>query len=327
MKLHPPWELHLDQHALPGMLCDGDVDELLMTQMLTSIARKIAGIVTVATALFAGEAPAQPVSPLPGVERFYVGTYSGQIWEVSLNLATGKFIATNLAASLGGAPSFIAITPNRKYLYAVDENNNLAIAYVINPTNGLLTKTNSMPSGGQQPPFIIADKSGSNVVVANYGDGWVTVFPINQTNGKLGTNTAHYDSLGGTPAHGVTIDCNEHYLFVCDFGVDTVSSYIFNPSAGTLATNNPGHVSVAPNSGPRHMVFDPSCQHAYVICQNSFTIVGFDYNSTNGVLTTNQSISTLTNGMSFGTGASEIAVHPSGKFLYGSNRGTSPDTI
>jgi 6-phosphogluconolactonase len=165
------------------------------------------------------------------------------------------------------------------------------------------------------------DRSGRNVIVANYNGGSVTVFPI-QTDGRLGTATSHIQHPGTSPhAHCVTIDAANHFAFVCDKGLDQVRSYVFDPVAGTLITNTTLITFVAAGSGPRHMVFDPQYQRAYVICETASTIIGFNYDATNGVLTAFQTVSTLPPpGFSGNTGA-EVAVHPSGRFLYGSNRG------
>src|SRR5262249_43815566 len=111
------------------------------------------------------------------------------------------------------------------------------------------------------------------------------------------------------------------FAFVCDKGLNQVRSYILDAAAGTLNTNTTLIIPLASGSGPRHMTFNPQFKRAYVICELNSTIVGFNYNSTNGTLSPFQTNSTLPNGFNVAnnTGA-EIAVHPSGKFLYSSNR-------
>jgi 6-phosphogluconolactonase len=103
--------------------------------------------------------------------------------------------------------------------------------------------------------------------------------------------------------------------------MDQIRCFIFDPVAGTMATNATLITSVPVGSGPRHMTFDPQFQHAYVINQDSSTVIGFNYDSINGILTPFQTNSTLPPGGFSGNLAAEIVMHPSGKFLYGSNRG------
>ncbi len=220
----------------------------------------------------------------------------------------------------------MALTADRRFLYSVDENAGAVLAYSVNPTNGSLTLLNQMSSGGTTPAFVVLDRGGSHVLVANYNagnvtnGGSVTVFPI-QTNGSLGLATARIQDPGISHAHCVAIDGNNHFAFVVDLGLDQVRCFVFDPAAGTLTTNTTFITSVKTGSGPRHMTFDPQFQRAYLICQNSSTVIGFDYDSTNGILTAFQTISTLPPSGYSGNQAAEIVVHPSGKFLYGSNRG------
>ena len=282
-------------------------------------------------AFWGAEVDARAGLPLGGLERFYIGTYSDEIYLSSLDLGTKKFgpvIAagndTNDISSF--QPSFVALTPNRKFLYSVDENNGTVLAYSVNPGDGSLKFLNFLSSQGQTPAFIVVDRSGSNVLVANYNaanvnnGGSVTVFPI-QTNGSIGGATAHIQDPGISHAHCVTIDGNNRFVFVADLGLDQVRSFVFDPVAGTLTTNTALITPVPKGSGPRHMAFDPQYQRAYLICQNSSTVIGFNYDSTNGILTPFQTNTTLPPSGFSGNQTAEIAVHPSGRFLYGSNRG------
>ena len=278
---------------------------------------------------------ASAASPAPGVERFYIGTYSDHIYVSSLTLGSNKFGTTIVAGSdtndpSSFQPSWVALTPNRNFLYSVDENDGTVLAYSVNPTNGTLNFLNLKSTQGQTPAFIIVDRSGSNVLVANYNGnnlnngGTVSVFPI-QADGSLGTATSLIQDPGISHAHCIAIDGQNHFVFVVDLGLDQVRCFVFDPVAGTLTTNTAFITSVPTGSGPRHMTFDPQFQRAYLICQNSSTIIGFNFDSANGILTPFQTNSTLTlasGGQYSGPNTTaEIAVHPSGKFLYGSNRG------
>jgi len=138
----------------------------------------------------------------------------------------------------------------------------------------------------------------------------------------LGATTSHIQHPGTAPhPHCVTLDASNHFAYVCDKGLDQIRCYILDATAGTLTTNTALITSVKAGSGPRHLAFDPQFQRAYLICETASKVIGFNFNPTNGVLTPFQTNSTLPQATISGNTAAEIAVHPSGKFLYGSNRG------
>jgi 6-phosphogluconolactonase len=305
-------------------------DDLLIFMRMSLRLRQIAALAVV---FFGVEIHAFAALPAAGLERFYIGTYSGAIYVSSLNYASSTNFGINTFGTLSTAgnntndpgsfqPSWVALTPSRNFLYSVDENNGTVLAYSVNPTNGVLKFINLKSSQGQTPAYIVVDRSGSNVLVANYNapgannGGTVSVFPI-QTNGALGTATALIQDPGISHAHCITIDGNNHFVFVADLGLDQIRCFVFDPVTGTLTTNTTLITHVPAGSGPRHMTFDPQYQRAYLICQNSSAIIGFNFDSTNGILTPFQ-----TNSAGGGTSA-EIVMHPSGKFLYGSYRGDS----
>lgn len=292
---------------------------MLLMEIMTT---RILLFASVALSLFDSQIQVSAAAtPAPGLERFYIGTYGGSIYQSSLNLGAASFGAVSVAASATN-PSFVALTPDRRFLYAVNESGATVAAFSVNPTNGTLKVLNTRPSNGGSPAHVVVDGSGRNVIVANYGGGSVTVFPI-LTNGLLGVATSHIQHPGTGPlAHCTTLDASNHFAFVCDKGLDQVRSYVFDPAAGTLVTNKTPFVSVPKGSGPRHMTFDPQYKRAYVICELSSTVIGFNYDATNGVLTAFQTLSTLQPGGFTGANTTaEIAFHPTGKFLYGSNRG------
>jgi 6-phosphogluconolactonase len=282
---------------------------------------RIKKFVFLAIVIFGARNFGRAASAAAGLERFYIGTYSGAIFQSSLNLDTGTFGAIS-NASPTGAPSWVTMTPNRQFLYAVNEGAGMVVAFSVNPADGVLTLLNQQSSNGGGPAHVVVDSSGRNVIVANYGGGSVTVFPI-QSNGQLGPFTSHVQHPGASPhAHCTTLDASNHFAFVCDLGLDQVRSYIFDTSTGKLTTNTISITSVPAQSGPRHLTFDPKYKRAYLICETSSTIIGFNYDPTNGVLDAFQTISTLLpDGFTNVNTTAEIAVHPSGKFVYGSNRG------
>jgi 6-phosphogluconolactonase len=277
-----------------------------------------------ASIFFSPQLDACAAAPAPGLERFYIGTYtsgaSQGVYQSSLNLGNGTFGPTNLAGATSD-PSFVALSPDRRFLYSVNEMEGTVSAFSVDPVSGRLAFLNQQPSNGSSPCHLVVDSTGRNVIVANYGGGSITMYPV-QTNGMLGAASAHYQDPGTSPhAHCVAIDQNDHYVFVCDLGLDQVRSYVLDPQAGTLATNTAFITSVPAGSGPRHITFDPQYKRAYVICETSSQIIGFNYNSADGTLASFQTVSTLPPGYTNGNTCAEIVVHPSGKFVYGSNRG------
>ncbi|MFO1477053.1 MAG: lactonase family protein [Verrucomicrobiota bacterium] len=275
----------------------------------------LAGVLGSALPAFAGAGA--------GLEGFYIGTYTGTskgIYQATLDPGAGSFGPTNLAVTATD-PSFLAFHPNHKYVYAVSESGGTVAAYSIDPVTKKLTFLNQLSSNGGAPCHLAVDNAGKSVFVSNYNGGSLTVLSIG-SDGRLGAQTAHDQHTGTGPlVHCAALDASNQFVLVCDKGLDRVYSYRFNAAQGTLATNNPPWTTVAAGSGPRHIAFDPSFHRAYVICELSSTVIGFNYDSTNGTLSQFQTISTLPSGWSGQNTGAEIAVHPSGKYVYGSNRG------
>src|SRR5690349_13450795 len=127
-------------------------------------------LVFVAIIIYGAENFASAASPAGGLERLYIGTYAGAIYQSSLNLDTGTFRAVSNAATTGD-PSWIAISPNRQFLYAVNEGAGMVAAFSVNAANGMLIFLNQQSSNGNGPAHVVVDSSGRNVIVANYGGG------------------------------------------------------------------------------------------------------------------------------------------------------------
>jgi len=271
----------------------------------------------------------------------YVGTYTGPkskgIYVSRLDIASGKLTAPELAAETA-SPSFLAVHPNRRFLYAVGEINNFAgkksgavNAFSIDSKTGRLTLLNQQPSGGAGPCHLVADGTGKSLLVANYGGGSVSALPI-QADGKLGEATAFIQHEGSSVnpqrqkephAHSINVDASNRFAVAADLGLDKLLVYRFDAGKGTLVPNEPPHASVKPGAGPRHFAFHPKGRFAYVINEIQCTVTAFQYDAQRGELKELQTISTLPEGESVQRGYStaEVQVHPSGKFLYGSNRG------
>ena len=278
--------------------------------------------------------------------RVYIGTYtngdSKGIYSCTLNMQDGSLTNLKLAAESVN-PSFLAIHPNRRYLYAVNEvsdfqgktNNGGVSAFAINQKTGKLSLLNQQSTGGASPCHLIVDAAGKNVLVANYHGGSIAAFSI-QKDGSLSKATSFIQHAGSSVisprqdephAHSINLDAANRFAFVADLGLDKVLVYRFNSDRGTLVPNEPTGVSVPPGGGPRHFAFHPNGKTAYVINEIKSTVTAFEYNKQRGVLKPFQTLSTLPAGFDGRTSTADVQVHPSGKFLYGSNRGHDSITI
>lgn len=277
---------------------------------------------------------------IPKVFRVYLGTYTGNgksegIYTCQLDLLSGKISSPRLASKAVN-PSFLAIHPTLKWLYAVSEveqqdgkKTGGIAAFAIDPKTGNLTELNRQASGGAGPCHLVVGGAGKNVLVANYSGGSIAVLPLAE-DGKLEPASSVIQHEGSSVnrarqekphAHSINVDANNNFVFAADLGADKVFVYKFGATTGSIAPNDPPAAKLAPGSGPRHFAFHPSGRYAYVINELLSTITAFRYDPDAGVLTELQTISTLPADFKGENTTAEVQVHPSGKFLYGSNRG------
>lgn len=290
-----------------------------------------------------GVARAQAQSPstaAPSVYWVYVGTYTGGdrsrgIYLMDLDVRSGELTELRLAAA-SPDPSFLAIHPNREFLYAVNESGEIlgrrdggVSAFAIDQARGTLTLMNQQLPAGSGPCHLVVDRQGRNVLVANYGSGSVGCLPI-ERDGRLrpATSTIQHRGHGADPgrqagphAHSINLDAANRYAFAADLGLDEVLIYAFDPERGRLSPHQPPFARVAPASGPRHFAFHPDGRFGYLINEMANTVTAFAYDADNGVLKEMQTVSTLPAGFRGTSYTADIHVHPSGRFLYGSNRG------
>ncbi len=273
--------------------------------------------------------------------RIYVGTYTSPqtgskgIYLFELDTQTEALEARGLVSEVA-SPSFLAVHPHRRFLYAVGEimefqgkKAGAVSAFLINHDTGKLTLLNQQPSGGQGPCHVTVEPGGKCVLVANYTSGTVAALPIDN-NGRLEAPKSVIQHQGSGPntrrqasphAHSINVDPAGRFALAPDLGADKVFIYRFDASAGTLVANDPPAAKPAPGSGPRHFAFHPAGRFAYVINELASTVTAFTYDAAHGALSEIQTISTLPAGFSEPSFTADIHVHPSGKFLYGSNRG------
>ncbi len=249
----------------------------------------------------------------------YASGYGPDIQWLSVSSATGAMAPAGSVAAFGAAPSFLAVDATGTHLYAVDENATGRVgAYAIDAATGALTFQNAVSSGGNGPPYVGLDRSGKWVLVANYGDGTVSVIPV-QPDGSLGVPAQTL--AAGTESHMIATDPSNRYAFVPCKGADYVAQYLFDATTGTLTPNATPHVAAPSGTGPRHITFHPMLSVAYVVNETASTVTSYAFDPGAGTLTPSQTLSTVPGGFSGTNTGAEIHVHPSGKWLLASNRG------
>jgi 6-phosphogluconolactonase len=251
-----------------------------------------------------------------GTPYLYVSGYGSDISVLSLDPST--FAATKRSTqNAGNSPSYLAIAPNKRYLYAINEANapdSKVIAFSIDSADGHLSQINSAQTGGSGSPHLAVDPSGKWIAVAHYGSGHISIMPV-LDNGGVGdpSDIQRGPNDGCGKAHQAVFDSTGSYLFVpC-----LQSNYViqFKIAAGKLSYNTPPTVAVM--GGPRHMAFDPGEHYAYVLSETDSSITSFKYDPQTGTLSAPETI----NSYDQQKGASaQIAVHRSGGWLYASNR-------
>jgi 6-phosphogluconolactonase len=304
---------------------------------------KTASIVA-AAAPAALRADRQPNPPILA----YVGSYTpnGQgIYLFGMDPLSGVLTQIKVASTVP-SPSWMAIHPQGRYLYAVNEISNFnggtsgsVTAFSINRTTGDLTFLNVVSSQGAGPAHLSVDPLGQFVFVANYGGGSIAVLPINALDGSLGNATdVHVDvgSVGPTKAtnappgsfaisghdaphaHMIQADPAGKFVLSTDLGQDRIYTWLLNRSTGQLTQTS--IFSVPPGDGPRHFAFHPNGKWLYSLQEEASTIIFFNYDATTGLLTQQQMLSTLPPGFVGTNFTSEIRVSADGKFVYAANR-------
>ena len=276
--------------------------------------------------------------PAAGGRLVWIGTYTGPesqgIYAFRFDSETGTLSPLGLVAETP-SPSFLALHPNGKFLYAVNETHDgpgesgTVTAFAIDPATGRLTKINSQSSRGADPCHLAIDATGQYLVVANYTAGNFVAFPLGE-DGHIGSASSVLTNKGSGPnherqegphAHDVVFDAANRFLIAVDLGLDQLFIYRFNPELGSLEFGEPPSAHVPPGAGPRHVAFHPDLRHAYSINELDSTVTALSWDASAGKLTAEDSVSTLPAGFTGSNSTAEVQVDAQGRFLYGSNRG------
>ncbi len=281
------------------------------------------------------------LSPLLSAQIMYVGTYTAPqssskgIYAYRFDARTGKATPLGLMAETPD-PTFLALHPNGKFLYAINELDTFqskkagsVTAYAIDRATGKLTQLNQVSSASPGPCHLTVSASGKTVFVANYSGGSFSSFPI-LPDGKLGEAASFVQLHGsgvdksrqGEPhGHSVNLPKNNKFMLGADLGTDKVMIYKVDDAASKISPNDPPFAMVKPGSGPRHLVFAPDQKHVYVLSEMASSVTTFDYNPETGAMKEIDVASALPADYKGQSTAAEIEIDPRGKFVYTSNRG------
>jgi 6-phosphogluconolactonase len=272
----------------------------------------------------------------PGRHRLLIGTYTKRtsrgIYSVDLDPVTGALGEPQLAAEAPN-PTFIALSPDRRFLYAVCANDGWASSFRIDPAAHRLSPVRQAPAGdGPTPCHIAVDRSGTIALAANYHLGLAAAIPLG-AEGALGSPrvVAHH-GRGPHPTrqttshvHSANFSPDGRFAIVCDLGQDRIYTYRIDRAAAALAPGAPAFVTAAPGAGPRHFTFARDGLHGYAINELDCTVVTYGYGAPSGALDPMGAVPLLAPNHRGDATAAEVCVHPGGGFVYASVRG--PDTI
>jgi 6-phosphogluconolactonase len=269
----------------------------------------------------------------------YFGTYtqpnkSKGIYAYRYDGSSGKLTSLGLAAETSN-PSFLALHPNGRFLYAVNENKDGGIsAFAIDKASGMLKELNHVSARGAGPCHLMVDKTGKWLYAANYDGGSIVAYAV-KSDGSLGESSAfdqHTGKVadpirqeGGPHAHGTYVSPDNHFLLVPDLGLDEVMVYHLDAAKGALPKNDPPFLKTPPRSGPRHLAFAPNGHFVYVLTEIAMTVMACRYDAQRGTLEEMQTVDASPGQHNPRYSGAEIEVHPSGKFVYASLRG--PESI
>lgn len=260
-----------------------------------------------------------------------VGTYTSEtsegIYVYKFNAENGEITHVSKATGVEN-PSYLAVSPDGKYVYAVNElgGEGAVSSFAFNKKNGTLTFLNKQSSRGGSPCYVSVDKTGQAVFAGNYSGGSLAMFPVN-TEGSLKEakvtiqhegSSVNASRQGSPHVHCTYVSPDNNLLFVTDLGTDKVTGYAFDPEKVALEFSPQSIFEAEPGAGPRHLTFHPDGKYAYLINELNGTVAVLTY--TEGKLEWLQTISALPRGYEGAVSGADIHVSPDGKFLYASNR-------
>lgn len=249
-----------------------------------------------------------------------------------VRIDTNGTLQQTTAVSAGPDPTFLTPDSTGDHLYVATRpgGGGEVIAYSVDHEAGDITRLNAAPTKGDGTPcYCSVDATDQCVLTAQYGGGTVSVLPLEE-DGRVNEPTAVIEHEGAGPnkdrqsephPHAIRPGPANTYAYAPDLGADRIFIYRLDPDAGTLEPADCGHVDVHAGAGPRHLAFHPNGRYAYVINELDSTVVAFERDAETGALESFATVSTLPADFEGENAPADIHVHPSGDYLYGSNRG------
>jgi 6-phosphogluconolactonase len=272
------------------------------------------------------------MDPSPGDgPLLFIGAYTKQggrgIYAARFNPVAGTLSEPWLAAATAN-PTFLALAPNGQVLYAVSEGPELALAFRLDRATGVLTALRPPGTGGPAPCHVSVDRTGRTVFVTNYHTAILASIPA-AADGSLGEprRIVHRGSSidpvrqASAHVHSANVSPDNRFVIVCDLGQDRIFSYALDPVRSALMPPPPAFVATRPGAGPRHFTFAADGRHGYALNEIDSTLAAYAYDAATGGLTLLQIVSSLPPGCAVPSTGAELRLHPSGRWLYASNRG------
>ncbi len=265
----------------------------------------------------------------------YVGTYEGggrpSLFHVRCDARTGR-LRLRGAVSDVVHPSFLALHPRGGHLYAASEApggpDGEVCAFALDPRTGDPTFLHRRPAHGRSTCHVSVDADGRVLVAANYGSPTIVLYRLGEDGGLAAAAVVmRHDGHSVHPRqrephpHSANVDPSGRFVYCPDLGTDRIMIYRLDRTAGTLAANDPPWVGTAPGAGPRHLAFHPALDAAYAVNEIDSTVAAYARDADSGALRPLQVASTLPAGFRDGNSCADVHVHPSGRFVYASNRG------
>lgn len=267
----------------------------------------------------------------------YIGTYTrhGRSEGLYVYRLEPRHARFELLQTVGAMedPSYLALAPGEGCLYAVNESADEGgvSAFAVDPASSRLTLLNTVSSQGAHPAHLSVDPSGRWLLVANYTGGTIATLPI-RADGSLAeaADVVRHTGSGPNPArqegphpHMIVAAPDGGFVLVPDLGLDRVLAYRLEPGSGRLRAQPEADARLAPGAGPRHVAFGRGGADVWCVNELHVTVSVFERQPERGLGGPKQTLSTLPEGVQATAkdSAAAIVVHPSGRFVYTSNRG------
>ncbi|WP_044198236.1 lactonase family protein [Dyadobacter tibetensis] len=260
------------------------------------------------------------------MQILYVGSYSNRGAGIYVYAFEGELDSQKQIQVMQNenSPSFLAIHPNKKYLYSANEGNNTLTTYSIDPSNGKLAAVQEVSSQGQGPCHVSTAPDGQFLYVSNYGDGSLAVYQL-QHDGQIGNLADHIQNQGNEHQkphmHSIIPSADGRFVYASDLGLDQIVVFRQDNNTGKLQLGEKSVISLSKGDGPRHLSLHPNGRYAYSLGELNSVVNVFEIDKDQGYLSSIQRISMLPDHYKGENSAADIHISEDGQYLYASNRG------